>query len=143
MIVSIALAFLLQGDIPQVTEYLVGAARITLEDGRTLYAAGSDRTYRWQDGREVVLISLSWLPDQAPQPRYINLADALVTCSARPDGSELIEIQGYGRIELFTTDSQARDVFKQHAGESESHRSSVRFLLREGGIVDIVIQAID
>ena len=125
-----------------ITESVRGYARIQLADTQAyLYGSGVVQTWRWADGREAVCIFLYQDAKEHPVTPPINSRYSIIF-AAQADGSQLLAIQGWGSIEVYSADAKQREAFSRTAPASEQSIKSVECYRLRDGTLEIWIEPI-
>jgi hypothetical protein len=129
------LAAVVAAEEPVATEYLHGMSRV--KHGSVCHGTAIDSTLRYSNGSEIVRLTIF-------QPLRRNVAVtppfvANVTASARVDGSEMVEIEGWGTVELWPSEAGRRREYAGLAPASETHLSLVWIAAADAEGFDIFV----
>ncbi len=108
---------------PEITEYAHGFSRVTRDHriaGRIQAdGTGIDSTFRWADGSQPETLRFTVFEPGPALPIVEEAAPfyATVAIHARTDGSELVSIEGWGKIEIWPAENDVRAAWATAAGQ--------------------------
>ena len=125
-----------------ITEHLRGLSQTNLQGGMNpAYGTGISETWRWVNGREVIRILIFQEPQQAPLIMPMPKFRTNVTFSAAC-GSELMVVDGWGQIEMYSSDPGQRASFVQNAGVFEIDETDVTITKLQDGSMEFWLEGV-
>ena len=125
-----------------ITEHLRGLSQTNLQGGtNSAYGTGISETWRWVNGREVIRILIFQEPQQAPlivpMPKFRTNVAFSAAC-----GSELMVVDGWGQIEMYSSDPGQRASFVQNAGIFEIDETDVTITKLQDGSMEFWLERV-